>query len=92
MMQMNATDLIFENYDGFLNDHRHDLNTPAGALEMLASDGSFNSYIASLTEGLEPYQKAAVSLVCERQREFLLEESSTATLGPSASVVGYAVN
>ena len=87
---MNVTDLIFENYDGYLNEHRAEMNTPSGAIEMLASDGNFNAYMAALTEGLEPYQKASVMAVCERQREFLLEESTQ--LGPSASVIGYAVN
>ena len=86
---MNVTDLIFENYDGYLNSHRDEMNTPSGAIEMLASDGNFNAYMAALTEGLEPYQKASVMAVCERQREFLLEESMQ--LGPSASVIGYAV-
>lgn len=88
--QMNPTDLIFENYDRYLVENRDELNTPTGAIEMLSSDGSFRAYMASLTEGLEPYQKAAVMAVCEREREFLLEESTQ--LGPSASVIGYAVN
>lgn len=87
---MNTTDLIFENYDNYLTEHRDELNTPSGAIEMLSSDGSFRSYMTSLTEGMQPYQKAAVMAVCERQREFLLEESTQ--LGPSASVIGYAVN
>lgn len=90
MSMSNVTDVIFENYDNYLDKHRHDLNTPAGALEMLASDGAFNSYISALTEHLEPYQRSAVMAVCDRQREFLLEESA-GSLGPSASVIGYAV-
>lgn len=85
----NLTDMIFENYDGYLKEHRDEMGTPSGAIEMLSSDGSFKAYMASLTEGLEPYQKAAVMGVAERQREFLLEES--AQLGPSASIIGYAV-
>ncbi len=85
----NHTDLIFENYDVYLNQHRNELNTPAGAIEMLSSDGSFRSYMAALTEGLDVHQKSAVMAVCERQRQFLLEESTQ--LGPSASVIGYAV-
>ena len=88
-VQGSTTDLIFENYDSYLTEHRDELNTPAGAIEMLSSDGSFRSYMSKLTEGLDNHQKAAVMSVCERQREFLLEESTQ--LGPSASVIGYAV-
>lgn len=89
MLDGSLTDLIFENYDGYLNDHRHELGTPTGAVDMLASDGTFNAYISKLTEGMEPYQKAAVTAVCDRERHFLLEESTQ--LGPSASIIGYAV-
>ena len=86
----NISDMIFENYEGYLKEHRDDLSTPAGAVEMLSSDGSFNAYMTSLTEGLDPHQKAAVMAVCEREREFLLQESIQ--LGPSTSIIGYAVN
>lgn len=89
MSEMNVTDLIFENYDRYMHENRDDLATPGGAIEMLSSDGSFNAYVSKLTEGMAPYQKAAVSTVCQRQREYLLEESMQ--LGPSASVIGYAV-
>lgn len=85
----NCTDLIFENYGNYMESHRSELSTPQGAIEMLATEGSFRAYVNSLTEGLEPYQRAAVTAVCEREREMLLEES--AALGPSASVIGYAV-
>jgi hypothetical protein len=85
----NNSDLIFENYEGYLKEHQDDLSTPAGAIEMLSSDGAFQAYMTSLTEGLEPYQKSAVMAVCEREREFLLQESIQ--LGPSTSIIGYAV-
>lgn len=85
----NNSDLIFENYDSFLQENKDDLATPSGAIELLSSDGSFQTYISALTEGLEPYQKQAVMAVCEREREYLLQES--AQLGPSASIIGYAV-
>jgi len=86
---INLSDLIFENYNSYLVEHRDELSTPVGAIEMLSSDGAFNAYISSLTEGMEPYQKSAVMAVCEREREYLLQESTQ--LGPSASVIGYAV-
>jgi hypothetical protein len=87
---MNYTDLIYENYDKYMVEHRSDMDTPSGAIEMLTSDGSFRSYIDSICEGLDPHQKANVMAVCERERECLLEES--AQLGPSSSIIGYAVN
>jgi len=86
---VNMSDLIFENYNAYLSEHRDDLSTPAGAIEMLSSDGAFSAYMAALTEGMEPYQKSAVLAVCEREREYLLQESTQ--LGPSASIIGYAV-
>ena len=83
------SDLIFENYELFLKEHKDDISTPMGAIEMLSSDGSFRAYVSALTEGLTASAKAVVSAVCEREREMLLEES--ANIGPSASAIGYAV-
>jgi len=85
----NNTDLIFENYEHFLNENREDFNSPANAIEMLTSDGAFRSYLQALTEGLTPEQQQSIYAVAQRQREMLLEES--VQLGPSASIIGYAV-
>lgn len=85
----NTTDLIFENYSSYLDEHSEDIQTPNNAIEMLATDGKFNAYINTLTEGLDAHQKSNVMAVCQREREMLLEES--ASIGPTASVVGYAV-
>lgn len=83
-------DRIFENYELFLKEHRDDLGTPAGAIEMLSSDGSFRAYIDALTEGLDAHTKRSIFAIAEREREMLLEESIN--IGPSAAVVGYAVS
>jgi hypothetical protein len=83
-------DRIFENYELFLKEHRDDLGTPAGAIEMLSSDGSFRAYIDALTEGLDAQTKRSIFAIAEREREMLLEESIN--VGPSAAVVGYAVS
>jgi hypothetical protein len=83
------TDVIFENYEQFLKEHRDEMSTPAGALEMLSSDGAFRAYMGTLTEGLDPNTKSVVMAVAQREREMLLEESLN--FGPSASVVGYNV-
>lgn len=86
---MVSTDLIFENYDRFLHEHRDDIGSAANAIEMLTSDGSFAAYIHALTEGLSPEARKVAMNVCQRERQMLLEES--AQIGPMASMVAYAV-
>lgn len=83
------TEIIFENYANYIQEHNDEIGSVGGALEMLSSDGSFNSYVESLTEGLPSDVKKSVLLVANREREFLLEESIN--VGASASVIGYAV-
>lgn len=83
-------DRIFENYELYLKDHRDDIGTPSGAIEMLSSDGAFHAYIDALTEGFNSNLKSSIVAVAEREREMLLEESIN--IGPSAAVVGYAVS
>ena len=84
------SNLIFENYDNYLNEHKDEMGTVEGGLEMLVSDGAFNSYISALTENLNDDQKATIMDVCQRQRQTLLEES--VQLGPSSTVIAYAVS
>jgi hypothetical protein len=83
-------DQIFENYELFIKEHKSDISTPSEAIEMLSSDGAFRAYIDALTEGLTSHTKNNILAIAEREREMLLEESIN--LGPSASVVGYAVS
>lgn len=83
------TDVIFENYEQFLKEHRDEMSTPSGALEMLSSDGAFRAYMSTLTEGLDIGTKSVVMAVAQREREMLLEESLN--FGPSSAVVGYNV-
>lgn len=88
-MMRDYTDIIFENYELFLKEHKDEMSSPAGALEMLSSDGAFKSYMNTLTEGLDANTKSVVMAVAQREREMLLEESLH--FGPSASAVGYNV-
>jgi hypothetical protein len=89
MMYRDYTDIIFENYEQFLKEHRDEMSTPSGALEMLSSDGAFRAYMNTLTEGLDAGTKSVVMSVAQREREMLLEEGMS--FGPSAAVVGYNV-
>ena len=89
-MLQEHTDLIFENYEKFLGDYSRDLGSPAGVLEMLSSQGSFDAYIQSLTDGMPKQQKVIAEAVCRREREVLLEEATQ--IGPSAGAISYAIS
>lgn len=84
------TDLIYENYEQYINENSEEFSSPQGAIEMLTSDGAFKSYMTALTEGLTPAARETVMAAAEREREMLLEES--AQIGPTAVAVGYAVS
>jgi hypothetical protein len=88
-MVIDYSDAIFENYDMFLKENNSQMATPAGAIEMLSSDGSFRAYMESLTDSLPPVTKAVVMGVAQREREMLLEES--VNFGPSGAAIGYNV-
>ena len=82
-------DLIYENYENYINENREEFATPQDAIETLTSDGAFKSYITALTEGLTPQARDTIMTIAQREREMLLEESIQ--LGPSANIIGYAV-
>ncbi len=83
------TELIFENYEKYLDRNRNELATATDAVLMLTSDGSFKSYMEQLTEGLDEVTTKAVMGVAQREREYLLEEATQ--IGPDTGVIGYAV-
>jgi hypothetical protein len=67
---------IFENYENFLQEHRNDISTASGALKMITDTGMFRAYMESLTDGFDDATRATIMTVANRQREFLLTESS----------------
>ena len=83
------TELVFENYEKYLDRNKHELATPNDAIVMLTSDGSFKGYMEQLTEGLDDVTTKAVMVVAQREREYLLEEATQ--IGPDTGVIGYAV-
>ena len=84
------TDLIFENYNSFLNENRELVNTPRDAMQMLSTDATFYAYIDSLTEGLDAGVAKMIRSVAERERAVILENA--ANVGPSSTAIGYAVS
>ena len=82
------TDMIFHNYGRYINEHS-ELKKPEAAVQMLTDDSKYNHFISSIVEGADQEQIAAAKLVCDRQREFLLEESTN--IMASDGAIGYAV-
>jgi len=69
-------DNLFENYELFLREHSSDITSPSDAIKLIADKSMFESYIAALTEGLEPGIRSNVVAVCNRQRGMLLTEAA----------------
>jgi hypothetical protein len=86
------TDTVFENYNVFLKEHDEFFRSPSKAMEMLASNGSFNAFVGQLTDGMAPHSKYAVEQVLKRERQMLLEESASGQIGATSSAIGYAVS
>jgi len=84
-----TTDRIFRNYQKYIVEHEDMFGTTSGAMDVLNSEGLFNSYIKALTEGFDEHTVDVLTKVCKRERTVLLEESLQT--GPSASVIGFAV-
>jgi len=88
---INTGDLIFEAHENYLKEHYSEFKeSPVKAtLSLLTNEHNFRAYVDQLTESLDPETKTAVALVCQRQRECLLEEANVAADG---SAIAYAVN
>lgn len=75
-------ELLFENYELFMKEHRGDIATPQQAIRMITDQGMFRSYIDALTEGLDARARQVVLSVANRQREAIIEEAANV---PSSS-------
>ena len=69
-------DTLFENYEYFIREHTSDITSPSEAIKLIADKSMFESYIAALTQGLEPHIQSSVVNVCNRQRRMLLHEAA----------------
>lgn len=77
-------DLIFENYQKFLDSNSSDLKNYRDSQKMLNDDGMFLDYKDHLTEGYDQEVKTVCSNVMDMQRNYLLHE---ATNVPASSIV-----
>ena len=69
-------DNLFENYELFLREHSNDITSPSDAIKLIADKSMFESYVAALTDSLEPKVRASVVNICNRQRSMLLTEAA----------------
>ena len=69
-------DNLFENYELFLREHSNDITSPSDAIKLIADKSMFESYVAALTDSLEPKVRASVVGICNRQRSMLLTEAA----------------
>ena len=50
---MYDSNVIFENYEAFLNENKDDLNSPQDIVKLITNDSMFRSYTDALTESLD---------------------------------------
>jgi len=80
--------VIFENYINFLTDNETIFKNPNAAHKLTVDSGLFESYLDSLTTGINDPRTAAVcKAVCHRNREMLLEAMS----GSTSQAMGWTV-
>ena len=86
------TDVVYENYNSFLKENEEHFKTPSQAMEMLATEGSFNAFVSQLTDSMGKEAKYAVEQVLKRERQMLLQETAGAgQIASTAQAIGYAV-
>ena len=87
------TEVVYENYNSFLKENEEYFKGPGQAMEMLATDGSFNAFVSQLTDGMGKDSKYAVEQVLKRERDMLLQEAvGGGQIGSTAQAIGYAVS
>lgn len=83
------SDMLFEQYEGFLREHSNDIATPSGALKMITDEGMFRAYMDALTEGCDVDVRSKVMAVANRNREQILTEA--ANVPTSSFATGWTV-
>ncbi|MFW6246930.1 MAG: hypothetical protein ACOC22_02010 [bacterium] len=81
--------VIFENYENFINENKGELNSARDIVKLMNDEGMFREYADALCEGLSADVKPTVMGVLNREREMLLSEA--ANVSASSFAQGWTV-
>ena len=86
-------ELVYENYERFINDNSTIFGSPSGIHKLHIDDGLFEAYLDTLTDGIDnPRAVSVCKNICKRQKEYLLETSTAAsTQAMGWTVMSYAM-
>lgn len=85
---LNTTGL-YKNYYTLLNNEKYNFKNPAVVKEILEDDAKYNWFKATLCEGMSEDQINVANIVCDTEREFLLQEMENIAISDVA--LGYAI-
>ena len=84
-----SSNQIFRNFNNYLS-KTENLHVPKNFLETLMNDATYKDFINALTEGMSESQRIVADIVCDSQREFLMQES--ANILNTDIAIGYAIS
>lgn len=87
---INTTD-IFKNYYKALSSNSLNLKNPNSIINILEDDAKFKDFTNILFEGMSNDQISIANIICEAQRNFLIQEMSN-NIGNSDLAIGYAIS
>lgn len=87
---INTTD-IFKNYYKALSSNSLNLKNPDSIINILEDDAKFKYFTNILFEGMSNDQISIANIICEAQRNFLIQEMSN-NIGNSDLAIGYAIS
>lgn len=87
---INTTD-IFKNYYKALSSNSLNLKNPDSIINILEDDAKFKDFTNILFEGMSNDQISIANIICEAQRNFLIQEMSN-NIGNSDLAIGYAIS
>ena len=88
-MTQNVSNLILENYDIFVKDHRDLFEEALSAVGTITDDSYYDMYISKLMEGLDESTVRRIKPILDREREMYIEEATSILTSPQA--IAYAV-
>ena len=87
---INTTD-IFKNYYKALSSNSLNLKNPDSIINILEDDAKFKDFTNILFEGMSNDQISIANIICEAQRNFLIQEMSN-NISNSDLAIGYAIS